>query len=81
MFRRPFPLMLGLVVSAVFAACGGSQAPAENPEVAPVEEAPASEDASDAGAETHTMPDGSTMPGEQHEGDASVPEGEHQHQH
>lgn len=80
--------LAGIAVAAAIAnACGGSQAPAESPEVTPDSTFPSeagdsappsvsqASDAEDAGADTHTMPDGTTMPGAEHgEG-----KGEHQH--
>jgi hypothetical protein len=70
------------VVLGIVAACGGGQPPAESPEVTPESSEappPATEpsDGSDAGADTHTMPDGTTMPGSEH-GEGT---GDHGHQH
>jgi hypothetical protein len=78
---------LASVVVAICAggACGGGQAPAESPEMSaePSESTPAASepastepaDTADAGTDTHTMPDGTTMPGAEH-GEGA---GEHQH--
>lgn len=72
-------LTLAFVTLCIVAACGGGQPPAESPEMTPEpSEAPPSTpepaDTTDAGADSHTMPDGTTMPGAEH--------GEtHQHEH
>ncbi len=60
-----------LLTLSLFAACGGNQAPAESPEMAPEPGEPAASepppaDSADAGPGEHTMPDGTTMPGHQH---------------
>lgn len=54
-----------------FSACGGSTPPPEPPEAAPAPppaEAPATS-APESGDGEHTMPDGSKMPGAQHDHD------------
>lgn len=56
-----------LTVLGLFVACGGSQAPAESPEMAPDTSQPETEPpAADAGAGEHVMPDGTVMPGHEH---------------
>jgi hypothetical protein len=76
---RSVPRALGFVValSAVFVACGGSQAPAESPEAEPAStgEGASEPGASDApGDGEHTMPDGTKMEGDQH-GEHTMPDG------
>jgi hypothetical protein len=81
--RTVISLTSTAVVMSIVAACGGGQPPAESPEVTPdSSEAPppATEpsDGSDAGADTHTMPDGTIMPGSEH-GEGTDEHGGHQH--
>jgi hypothetical protein len=82
--RTILSLMSTVVVLGIVAACGGGQPPAESPEVTPepseASPPPATEpsDGSDAGADTHTMPDGTTMPGSEH-GEGTREHGGHQH--
>jgi hypothetical protein len=77
---RAFGAVMILVTLGSLAACGGGQAPAESPEVAPETSQPAASepppaDSGDAGPGEHTMPDGTTMPGHEHD------EGSEDHQH
>lgn len=65
-----FATVATLIVLSLFAACGGgSQAPAESPEMTPSTSEPETTEppAADAGAEEHVMPDGSVMSGDQHD--------------
>lgn len=68
---RMVAALIAALVSAY--ACGGQQQPpAETPPSSEAPAEPGSTESGDPGAEgEHTMPDGSTMPGHQHEGDES----------
>lgn len=70
---------LALSTMCMVVACGGGQPPAESPEAtSDTAETPATtsepKDASISGADSHSMPDGTTMPGAEHE-----QKNEHQH--
>jgi|SRR5688572_6668538 CheY-like chemotaxis protein len=65
------PLAFLAAVSFALAACGGSQSPAESPEVSP----PPGDGTSGAPSDgKHTMPDGTEMEGE-HPGEHTMPDG------
>lgn len=67
---RLLSLLVTLAVVASIPACGGkSQTPAETPAESSTEPASGPMDPSDAGMPEgeHVMPDGSTMPGHQHD--------------
>lgn len=73
--KSRFLALLGaLTLPAIMTACGGgAPPPAESPE--PSTEAPSSPEASDAGTgDTHTMPDGTEMPGHHHDEGGDKPE-------
>jgi hypothetical protein len=65
--RSEIAVALLSAVSIGLGGCGGGQEkPAESPEPAAMPDAPAGAEGAAEGDGQHTMPDGTTMPGDQH---------------